>query len=793
MKFHVRIITILLAHLLGLAAIAQDFEIDGIYYTINGSKATVASGSISYSGDVVIPAAITHAGRTYPVTDIAHSAFRNCSALKSVTIPASITTIGEHAFAGCTAMDSVEISDLAAWCGISFESRLSNPCYYAHRLFLNEEEIIDLILPDSITSISSYAFAGCTKLNRVSIPASVTEMGQSVFTNCPEITAITVADSNPSYDSRDSCNAIIRTASGTLIEGCQNTIIPNTVTAIGDWAFCECSSLKSITIPNSVTSIGYEAFYRCSSLVSAPIPNSVTTIGYQAFYGCSALRSVFIPASVRGIASSAFEFCPSITTMAVANGNRQYDSRNDCNAIIETVENRLIAGCMNTVIPNTVTAIDDYAFSGCSELTAVEIPASVTQVGDFSFRACSKLRNVILPESLAAIGSSAFFDCTALNSISIPATVSSIGAFAFEHCPALISMTVDAGNKTYDSRQDCNAIIETATGKLLAGCMKSTIPATVTAIGENAFSGCFMLTGITLPKSVTTIGDYAFAGCSSLADINIPGSVTSIGYAAFNGCSALTSLDIPNSVISIGPATFGGCVSLTDITLPKSVTTIGDHEFYGCVSLVSVGLLRQVTSIGSAAFYGCASLTGITLPPALTSIGSAAFSGCSALKSINIPSTVTRIGLAAFRSCPSLTSITVASGNPKYDSRQGCNAIIETASGTLVAGCKKTVIPGSVSGIGYSAFDGCTSLNAITIPISITQIGKKAFRDCSALKTVTSQITDITRLTVANDAFKLTSGDYTHRTLRVPAGTASVYQSTSPWNTCFSHLEEIAQ
>ncbi len=789
---HFFYMAMLVAHLVGLTAAAQNFEIDGIYYSIEQGRATVTSGAISYSGDVVIPATVTAGDMTCPVTAIAHSAFRNCTALKSVNIPASITTVGEHAFAGCTAIDSVVISDLAAWCGITFDSKLSNPCYLAHRLFLNGEEIIDLVIPDTVPAIGSYAFAGCMGLNSVSIPASVDVIGASVFANCPDITSITVDSGNTVYDSRDGCNAIIRTASGTLIAGCQNTVIPGTVTAIGDCAFSECTKLNSISIPNSVTEIGLEAFYHCSSLIGANIPNSVLVIGYQAFYGCSSLRSVHIPASVRGIASSAYEFCPSITSMTVASGNRQYDSRDDCNAIIETAENRMIAGCMNTLIPATVTVIDDYTFSGCSELTSIEVPASVTAIGDYAFRSCSKLCNVVLPESLVSIGASAFYECTALSSISIPAAVNAIGAFAFEHCPALVSMTVSGDNKTYDSRQHCNAIIETATSRLLAGCMNTTVPSTVTAIGENAFSGCFMLTEMTLPKSVTAIGDYAFAGCSSLAGINIPNSVRSIGYAAFSGCSALTSLDIPNSVATIGPATFGGCVSLTSINLPRSVTVIGDHEFYGCVSLASVGIPRGVTAIGNAAFASCISLTGISLPASLTSIGSGAFRGCSALKSVHLPAAVTRIGLAAFRDCHSLSTITVASGNNTYDSRQGCNAIIETATGTLLAGCKKTVIPGTVRAIGYSAFDGCTALKAITIPLSVARIGKKAFHDCSSLKEVTCHIINPALVNVAADAFKLASGDYAGRTLRVPGGTASAYQSVTPWITHFGNIVEMS-
>ena len=258
------------------------------------------------------------------------------------------------------------------------------------------------------------------------------------------------------------------------------------VTSIGDNAFSVCSSLTTVTIPNSVTSIGIYAFFGCSGLTSVTIPNSVTSIGIYAFSDCSGLTSV--------------------------------------------------------TIPNSVTSIGKSAFSGCSSLTSVTIPNSVTSIGVYAFSGCSSLTTVTIPNSVTSIGSYAFYVCPSLTSVTIPNSVTSIGEFAFRGCSGLTSVTVDKNNGTYDSRNNCNAIIRTSTNTLIVGCKNTTIPNSVTSIGNDAFRGCSGQTSVTIPNSVTSIGDRAFEGCSGLTSVTIGNFVSSIGKYAFYNCSGLTKL-----------------------------------------------------------------------------------------------------------------------------------------------------------------------------------------------------------------------------------------------------------
>ena len=245
------------------------------------------------------------------------------------------------------------------------------------------------------------------------------------------------------------------------------------------------------------------------------------------------------------------------------------------------------------------------------EVTYMSRTRKVTSIGDYAFLNCKGLTSVTIPNSVISIEKQAFYDCSGLTSVTIPNSVTTIGNNAFAGCSGLNSIKVESENTIYDSRDNCNAIIDTKFNTLIAGSMNTTIPNSVTSIGEYAFCGCSGLTSVTIPNSVTTIEDDAFSFCSGLTSVTIPNSVTSIGHGAFSDCSSLTSVSIPNSVTSIGQEAFWSCSSLTSVTIPNSVTAIGWAAFIGCSSLASVTIPNSVTSIGERAFEQCSDLISV--------------------------------------------------------------------------------------------------------------------------------------------------------------------------------------
>ena len=294
------------------------------------------------------------------------------------------------------------------------------------------------------------------------IPKKVTSIGENAFYNSHNIISIQVESGNTVYDSRENCNAIIETASNTLLWGCQNTTIPNGITTIADNSFYNCGGLTSINIPNSVTCIGNNAFIGCSltsvnipnsvisigeyafascrGLTSVNIPNSVTTIGDYAFFFCIGLTSITIPSSVTSIGYRAFNGCSGLTAIQVKDGNTIYDSRENCNAIIETASNTLLFGCQNTSIPNSVTNIGECAFWSCTGLTSISIPGSVISIGICAFTQCNSLAAITIPNSVTSIEYCAFADCWNLATVIIGNGVKNIGEGAFIRCSGLENM-----------------------------------------------------------------------------------------------------------------------------------------------------------------------------------------------------------------------------------------------------------------------------------------------------------------------------------------------------------------
>ena len=664
---------------------------------------------------------------------ITSNAFNGCNALTSIIIPSNVTSINYNAFKYCSNLTSVTINSNSI---VSKEYSTSS-----NLKTIFGEQVTQYTICDGATSIGDYAFYGCSGLNSVTIPNSVTTIGYHAFYNCSGLTSIE---------------------------------IPNSVTSIGGYAFQNCTGLTSIEIPNSVTSIGSYAFRNCTGLTSVTIPNSVETIDWYAFYDCSSLTSVTIGNRVTSIGDYAFQNCSGLKKVIVKdiaawceiNFGNEYANPLYYAKHLYSDENTEIT---NLVIPDGETSIEGDAFSGCSGLTSIEIPNSVTNIGQNAFSGCSSLTSVTIKSN--SIASNDYSTSSNLKTIFgeqvteyiIGDDVTSIGSSAFYQCSNLSSVTIGTG---------------------------------VTSIGEGAFAWSG-LTAIDIPNSVTSIGDYAFLRCGTLSSVTIPNSMVSIGNGAFYACLSLQSISIPNSVVNIGEQAFFCCIGLTSVTIPNSVTSIGNEAFYNCTELTSVtinsnSIMSNNVPLGNI-FGG--QVTEYIIGDDVTSIGNNAFSFSEMITSIVIPSSVESIGYGLFYSCSSLESVTVEQGNPVYDSRNNCNAIIETATNTLLNGCKNTVIPNSVTSIGNLAFEGCSGLTSIEIPNSVTSIGNEAFEGCSGLTSIEipNSVTSIgdnvfqycyrlTAIIVENATpFSIGSIGSTNANLYIPKGSKAAYQAADNW------------
>lgn len=576
---------------------------------------------------VVLPS--TYNGKS--VTSIGDFAFRYCSNLTSVEIPNSVTSIGPSAFLNCTKLTNVYITDIAAWCNISFGSFYANPLYYGANLYLNNKLVTQLTIPNGVTSINAWAFYKYVGLTSLIISNSVTTIGGKAFYYCENLTNVIIGNSVTSIDqcAFTGCSSLKRVTipdsvisiGSQAFEKCTNltnVIIGNSVTSIDKYTFLDCSSLTSVIIGNSVISIGTDAFKNCSSLVNIVVPSSVMSID-QSFIGCNKLESITLP--FVGKYSKAYS--------NIADSRSGYSFPTHFGSIFGAASySENSSKVPSSLVSVTITGgqiISDYAFQGCSSIAKITLPDSVIQIGAYAFEdtayyknssnwledilyigkhlikvKTNKLPPCVVKDGTLTIADKAFEKCSGIMSVVLPDSLQSVGISAFsEHGLAatlpvtisdpnnLVYIGYDAFRRTscYDSSNWSKGVLYI--GKHLVAVNSSTINSTyevkagTLTIASGAFKECSKIEQVTLPDSLKVIDDFAFAG-SSLLKLILPSNshLVRIGHGAFRECALnAPTLTIPNSVEEIGVAAFYNC-KIEKLEIGRNVERIGVLAFY---------------------------------------------------------------------------------------------------------------------------------------------------------------------------------------------------------------------
>ena len=542
-----------------------------------------------------------------------------------------------------------------------------------------------------VSSTGSHTFVDCLNLTSITLPESLESIGNYAFNGCSKLTSITFSES---------------------------------VTSIGRNAFQGCTSLPSINIPNNITSIGDYAFHYCTSLTgSINIPENAS-IGNSSFSQCYSIASITLGGQ-NALGSYTFETCKSLKTFTIKDN-------------IPTVGSACFSNCTGTLIIEkgdlpahslSYSKFDKLLLGSGVDTISYDVPITIKEVHVSSLEHWFSITISKSNYNPLYNGAKLYINGELVTSLVIPDSITELKPYSLTGSSFEI-ISVSENNPKYDSRDNCNAIIETASNTLIYGSVGTTIPSSVTAIGAYAFYKQSMQS-ITLPGGVTSIGQSAFEGCTGelIVNCNIP-SATSSTLAAFYG-SAFTKVIIGEGVTTIGKLAFYRCTSLTEINIPDGLTSIENAAFQYCSSLTSITLPDGLTTFGTSIFYGCSKLTEINIPEGVTIIDTSTFSECTSLTSITIPKSVTKIGDQSFYACRGLTSINISEDSQLTS--------IGSSAFNGCSGLTSITLPESLTSIGYSAFSGCGSLTSITIPDGLTSIGGGVFSGCTGIKSITSK------------------------------------------------------
>jgi len=668
--------------------------------------------------------------------------FFNCKNLKSITIPDSVMTIDENLFYGCGNLTSINVGNgnqnYKSVDGVLFNRAGTELIKYpegktetlyvipdgvttiGNDAFSSCKFLTDITIPGDIveikgytffkcrglksitiyngmTTIRSYAFYECTSLTNITIPDSVTTIEDNAFYGCSGITSINVGDKNKNYKSADGIlfnKAITELVYYPKGKTEASYVIPDSVITIRNYAFSDCSGLKSITIPYDLKTIKYNAFNGCNNLTDVIILSS--DVSFQG--GASIFKNCSQSLKLKG--------CEGSTTQSYAEKNGY---------TFEPFVGVIANGTCGKNLKWTIDSEGVLTISGSGKMDDYK-PVYADSNSPWNNKK-NKIKSAVINSGVTYIGTYAFCNCDNLTNIIISDTVTEIGENALRNTSIIASINVDSKNQSYMSID--GIMFNKEKTKLIYYPIAKT---------DKSYE---------IPNSVTTIGKEAFYYNKYLANVTIPNSVTTIENRAFSGCTGLTDIIIPNSVTTIGEEAFSSCTGLTDIIIPDSVTIIGTGAFFSCDNLTDVEISNKLKTIESNMFAYCRKLESITIPDSVTTIKYSAFRYCTSLKSITLSKGVNIDTLeVAFENCDKFVNVYVDEENKNYKSIDGI--LFNKQETELILypqGRTETsyVIPDGVTSIRKYAFENCGNLKNVIIPDGVTFIGTSAFYNCSDL------------------------------------------------------------
>ena len=584
-----------------------------------------------------------------------------------------------------------------------------------------------------VTVIGSSAFYGFKSLKNIEIPDGITSIENYAFCQCWSITSLSVPESVTS----------IGTGAFRFCGDLKEIKLPSNLTVLSDSLFGADANLEYITfgdaektdtviIPETVQKMGNYVFMNCEKIKNIKLPSNLKSIGKTCFQGCISLTGLFIPQSVESIGGGIFGDCDALQSVEIEDENNNFIFKD---GILYDVKNGILVSAVNSLIPEKVIVdectktIDYSAFADCNNLYEIEIPQGVVNIGEKAFARLDHLKNIDIPDSVTNITTLAFYRCNGLVSVQVPGSVTAIKNGTFRECNNLKKVILNEGITGIEQYAfyDCELLEEIS------------IPGTVTTVGNSAFYRCKNLKNIEIPEGVTKIDGSAFIFCSSLEQIKLPQSLVSIGSGAFDNCTSLISVELPDNAI-ISSDTFKECKNLSDIVISdtnnnyivkngilynKNMTRILCYP--AGIKDTEFSVPDTVTTIDDLAFYGAKALESVDIPDSVIAINTNAFGECSGLKEVVIPDSVTSMGEAVFYKCTSLEKVKLSVNitSPNPAVFQYCSSL------------KEVVLPESMKFISFFMFSYCKEITNIVLPDKLNSILSSAFQNCDNLKNIT--------------------------------------------------------